>query len=162
MARGFCQSVEEMLVATGNEPSQLALDMTEHVYVEDGERALVVLEDLKRIGVRLALDDFGTGYSSLSYLQRFPLDIVKIDRGFTAKLGHDPASGVIVAAVIDLAHALGKTVVAEGVETSDQHDRLSTLGCDSCQGHYFARPMPVADLEPLFRHGGILPAPAAQ
>ncbi len=158
MAREFCRSVEETLAVTGTEPGRLALDMTESVYVEDGERALVVLEDLKRIGVRLALDDFGTGYSSLSYLQRFPLDIVKIDRGFTAKLGHDPASGVIVAAVIDLAHALEKTVIAEGVETADQHDRLLTLGCDSCQGHYFARPMPEGDLEPLLRHGGVLPS----
>jgi diguanylate cyclase (GGDEF)-like protein len=157
MGRDFCRTVETALESTGHEPSLLTLEMTESVYVEDGERALVVLEDLKRMGVRLALDDFGTGYSSLSYLQRFPIDAVKIDRGYTAKLGQDPASGVIVAAVIDLAHALGKTVIAEGVETTDQRNLLSSLGCDCCQGHFFAFPMAADDLERQLRGGGVLP-----
>ena len=157
MGRDFCMSVEKALESTGHAPGLLTLEMTESVYVEDGERALVVLEDLKRIGVRLALDDFGTGYSSLSYLQRFPIDAVKIDRGYTAKLGQDPASGVIVAAVIDLAHALGKAVIAEGVETQDQHGRLSSLGCDFCQGHYFAGTMSPDELDQQLRRGGILP-----
>ena len=146
MGRDFCDSVEAILGAVGDEPSRLTLEITEHVYVDDGDRALVVLADLKEIGVRLALDDFGTGYSSLSYLQRFPIDIIKIDRGFTSKLGQDPTSGVIVAAVIDVAHTLGKIVIAEGVETADQHDRLSALRCDSFQGYYLAHPMSLENL----------------
>ena len=88
------------------------------MFVQDSERALVVLNELKRIGVKLALDDFGTGYSSLTYLRRFPIDIVKIDQTFVADLGDDPASHAIVASVIELAHMLGMTVVAEGVETA--------------------------------------------
>ena len=126
--------------------------MTESVFVRDGERALFVLNDLKDIGVKLALDDFGTGYSSLSYLQRFPVDTVKIDREFVANLGEDPASHTIVAAVIQLAHGLGMTVVAEGVETAEQHRELTALGCDSCQGFYFARPMTAANLDTVLQH----------
>ena len=90
--------------------------------------------------MKLALDDFGTGYSSLTYLKRFPIDIVKIDQGFVADLEGDPASHAIVYSVIELAHRLGMTVVAEGVETPEQHQQLLELGCDSCQGYYFARP----------------------
>jgi EAL domain-containing protein (putative c-di-GMP-specific phosphodiesterase class I) len=157
MGRGFCDSVEKILKTVGDEPKRLTLEITENVYVEDGERAIMVLEDLKGVGVRIALDDFGTGYSSLSYLQRFPIDIIKIDQGFTAKLGHDPASGVIVAAVIDVAHTLGKKVIAEGVATADQHDRLTALGCDSFQGYYLARPMSAEHLEEqLLAGGGLL------
>ena len=154
MGRGFCDSVEKVLETVGDAPRRLTLEITENVYVEDGERAIVVLEDLKSVGVRIALADFGTGYSSLSYLQRFPIDIIKIDQGFTAKLGHDPTSGVIVAAVIDVAHTLGKKVIAEGVETADQHDRLTALGCDSFQGYYLARPMSADSLEERLLVGG--------
>ena len=93
-----------------------------------------MLSELKRLGVRLALDDFGTGYSSLSYLKRFPIDIVKIDQGFVADLERDQASHAIVASVVELAHMLGMTVVAEGVETAAQHQLLASLGCDSLPG----------------------------
>src|SRR4029077_18655050 len=114
-------------------PGVLALEVTESVYVDDSPRALVVLDDLKQLGVAIALDDFGTGYSSLSYLRNFPIDIVKIDRQFIADVGQDPVSDAIVESVINLTHALGRVVVAEGVETAQQHDRLSALDCDSCQ-----------------------------
>jgi EAL domain-containing protein (putative c-di-GMP-specific phosphodiesterase class I) len=99
--------------------------------------------------VRLALDDFGTGYSSLNYLNRFPIDIVKIDQRFVGDLEQSRASRAIVNAVIELAHTLGMTVVAEGVETTEQHQQLASLGCDSCQGYYFARPMPADNLDTL-------------
>jgi diguanylate cyclase (GGDEF)-like protein len=154
MGHGFCNSVEKILTMAGDELRRLTLEITENVYVEDGERAIMVLEDLKGVGANIALDDFGTGYSSLSYLQRFPIDIIKIDKGFTAKLGSDPTSGVIVAAVIDVAHTLGKKVIAEGVETADQHDRLTALGCDSFQGFYLARPMSAENLEEQLVAGG--------
>jgi c-di-GMP-related signal transduction protein len=94
--------------------------------------------------VRLALDDFGTGYSSLSYLRRLPIDIVKIDQGFIADIGHAPRSRAIAAAVTALAHVLGLTVTAEGVETESQRHAVSTMGCDATQGYFYARPMSAA------------------
>ena len=125
--------------------------MTESVYVEDSERALVVLDDLKASGRAARPRRLRHRVLLARHLQQFPIDIVKIDRQFIAKLGHEPASAAIVTAVIDLAHALDRTVVAEGVETADQHDQLSALGCDSCQGFYFAFPMSVDDLERQLR-----------
>jgi len=147
LGEGFCGTVERVLAATATPPRLVTLEMTESVYVEDTERAQVVLADLKGLGVQLALDDFGTGFSSLGYLEQFPIDIVKIDQSFVARLGRAPANAAIVRAVIDLAHALKMTVIAEGVETADQHDELAALACDSCQGFYFAPPMSADDLE---------------
>jgi EAL domain-containing protein (putative c-di-GMP-specific phosphodiesterase class I) len=129
----------------------VTLEVTESVFVQDTDRALVVLGELKDLGVTLALDDFGTGYSSLTYLKRFPIDIVKIDRGFVADLEHDRASHSIIFAVVELAHLLGMTVVAEGVETLGQYEQLAALGCDFCQGFYFARPMSAGDIHTLVR-----------
>ncbi|MEA2638274.1 MAG: hypothetical protein QOE18_1331, partial [Chloroflexota bacterium] len=154
MSAGFADTVAAVLDTASTDPSLLTLEVTESIFVRDGERALFVLNDLKDIGVRLALDDFGTGYSSLGYLRRFPVDVVKIDREFVANLGHEPASLTIVTAVIQLAHGLGMTVVSEGVETAEQHRELTALGCDSCQGFYFARPMPSASVSRLIEWGG--------
>jgi diguanylate cyclase (GGDEF)-like protein len=163
MSRDFPATVADVLENTHTDPNLLTLEVTESVFVEDSERALVILNDLKHIGVRLALDDFGTGYSSLSYLKRFPIDIVKIDQSFVADLEHDQASHAIVFAVVELAHMLGMTVVAEGVETAEQRGLLARLGCDFCQGFYFARPMSADDFDLLMRcrvAGGDLHLPA--
>ena len=97
-----------------------------------------MLRALKDLGVQLAIDDFGTGQSSLRLLEQLPVDIVKIDRSFTAGMAQSRQEAAIVAAVIGLAHAFGLTTVAEGVETLAQVDRLRALGCDGAQGHYFA------------------------
>ena len=149
MSAGFVGTVGAILFDTRTEPSHLTLEITESVFVEDGERALVVLDGLKALGVTLALDDFGTGCSSLGYLQRFPVDLVKIDRGFVARLEDDAAHSVVVSSVVDMSHVLGLRVVAEGVETEDQHGAVEALGCDSCQGFYFARPMAAVDIHAL-------------
>ena len=141
MSPRFCSSVAAVLQDTHTAPELLTLEVTESVFVEDGDRAVAVLNDLKDLGVVLALDDFGTGYSSLSYLRRFPVDVLKIDQGFVAELGRGGANLAIVSALVDLAHALGMTVVAEGVETAEQYDEVIALGCESSQGYYFARPM---------------------
>jgi EAL domain-containing protein (putative c-di-GMP-specific phosphodiesterase class I) len=109
-----------------------------------------VLRALKDLGVTLAIDDFGTGYSSLSYLQRFPLDILKIDKTFVDELGVEPEGSEIVAAVINLAHALGLQVIAEGVETQRQLDELERLDCDYAQGYLFSRPVPAHELVSAF------------
>ena len=118
--------------------------------MRDAASALVVLSALKELGVLLAIDDFGTGYSSLSYLQRFPLDILKVDRMFVEELGMRTGGDEIVSAVIELAHALGLEVVAEGVETEQQLEALCSLGCDFAQGFLFSRPVPAAELRALF------------
>jgi diguanylate cyclase (GGDEF)-like protein len=154
ISAGFVDIVAAVLSAHKGRAELLTLEMTESVFVTDGERALIVLNDLKALGVKLALDDFGTGYSSLSYLLQFPVDIVKIDKIFIAGLGRDGANQAIVAAVIQLAHDLGSEVVAEGVETIEQHRELARLGADFCQGFYFAHPMPAVDLGTLIEHRG--------
>jgi diguanylate cyclase (GGDEF)-like protein len=141
MAPDFVGIVSEVLVATATPPGLLTLEITEAAFVQDPKRALVVLTDLKELGVLLALDDFGTGYSSLSYLKQFPVDILKIDRTFTADLLHDPASHAIVTKIIELAHMLDLAVVSEGVETAAQRAAVSLLGSEFYQGYYFARPM---------------------
>jgi len=146
MRPGFLESVTDVLRTTGSDANTLVLEMTEGVFIEDSERAMLVLEKLKEMGVRLALDDFGTGYSSLNYLRQFPVDIVKIDRVFVADLGQDPADTAIVEAVTRLAHVLDLHVVAEGVETQQQRDHLVAIECDWSQGFYFAPPMSAEQL----------------
>ena len=152
MAPGFAASVADILMSTSTDPSQLTLEVTESVFLRDEQRALVVLTELKQLGVMLALDDFGTGYSSLAYLNSLPVDTIKIDQTFIATLTHDPDSQRIVAAIIALAHNLEMTVVAEGVETANQHRELTKLGSDACQGFYFGRPMPAPNLDLLIQH----------
>jgi diguanylate cyclase (GGDEF)-like protein len=138
--------VAEVLRETGLAPSRLGLEITESSLMEDVDSALQKLLALKQLGVILLLDDFGTGYSSLSYLRQFPFDIVKIDRSFVATLGETEDSGAILAAVVQMAGALGMTVVGEGVETEDQLGCLTALGYDLLQGFYFDRPMPASDI----------------
>jgi diguanylate cyclase (GGDEF)-like protein len=149
MSADFTATVAGVLSETGADPCRVTLELNESVFIQDGERALVVLAALKRLGVLLALDDFGTGCSSLSYLKDFPIDIVKIDHAFIADLDTDRASHAIVSAIIKLSHELDMTVIAEGVETAEQHKKLVALDCDYCQGYYFARPMPPRDFAAL-------------
>ncbi|HET9771748.1 MAG TPA: EAL domain-containing protein [Acidimicrobiia bacterium] len=149
MFPGFLGIVADVLSETGSDPQRITFEVTESAFVHDTARALGVLHGLKDLGVRLALDDFGTGYSSLEYLKRFPIDIVKIDRKFVYDLEVDPTSHAIIYTIVELAHVLGMTVVAEGVETAEQHRQLASIGCDFCQGFHFARPMAHDNLEQL-------------
>jgi EAL domain-containing protein (putative c-di-GMP-specific phosphodiesterase class I) len=105
------------------------------------------MEELRLLGVRFSLDDFGTGYSSLSYLRRLPLDQLKIDRAFVRDLLGDISSSAIAQAVISLGRARGLSIIAEGVETEEQRDRLATLGCHAYQGFLFSRPLPAEEFE---------------
>ncbi len=141
MERDFVEGVEAVLTGIGTDPSRVTIDVTESAFIQDSERALVVLQDLKDLGVLLALDDFGTGYSSLNHLKRFPIDIVKIDRSLIAELGRDPTSRHIVRTLVQLVHALGMRAVAEGVESFEQHEEVLALGCDAYQGFYCAAPI---------------------
>ena len=120
----------------------LELEITESTAMEDPEFALRVLHELRAMGIPLHIDDFGTGYSSLSYLQKLPVDCIKIDQSFVRNLPSSKDSLLIVRSTIDLAHDLGRKVVAEGVETRQHWEQLAALGCDIAQGYYIARPMP--------------------
>lgn len=139
------ERVEAVLRDTGLDPERLELEITESIMVSDAEKALATLGRLRALGVGIALDDFGTGYSSLSYLHRFPLTTLKIDRSFVAKLGETLESVAITRAVIQLGHALGIRVVAEGVETPEQLDFLIVEGCDLAQGYLLGRPRQAHD-----------------
>jgi diguanylate cyclase (GGDEF)-like protein/PAS domain S-box-containing protein len=138
---GFAGHVAEVIGRHGVPVEQLCLEMTETAFVGEWGDLQDTLSALSRLGVRLALDDFGTGYSSLAHLQRLKVDILKIDRSFVAQIGRSPRDREIVAAVTAMSHALGVTVVGEGIETSQQLDTLAGLDCDQGQGFLFARPL---------------------
>jgi diguanylate cyclase (GGDEF)-like protein len=147
--RSFVAGVREILTATGLEPSNLILELTETVLMQDMESTARVLQSLKEIGVHLALDDFGTGFSSLSHLQRFPIDVLKIDQSFIRNLTADSNDASIVGAVIGMADSLRMRVVAEGVETEQQLIVLEEQCCPEAQGYYFSRPLIAEDLTAL-------------
>jgi hypothetical protein len=137
---GLVPMVASTLEEFGLAPERLCFEITESVLMDDVDSAIAVLSELRGLGVRLAIDDFGTGYSSLGYLRRFPVDIVKLDRAFVAGLGNDSAADAIAAAVINLGHALGLSVIAEGVETEEQLTVLRALRCDRAQGYLWSAP----------------------
>jgi diguanylate cyclase (GGDEF)-like protein/PAS domain S-box-containing protein len=141
--------VHAILLETGLAPGRLELEITEGVLIEDFDRGLALLRRLKALGVRISMDDFGSGYSSLSYLQAFPFDKIKIDRAFVMNLGRNPQSAAIVSAVIDLAHGLDMSVVAEGVETQEQLSFLTTEDCDAVQGYLIGKPLPIGQYAAL-------------
>lgn len=138
------KKIHDMRVALGVERGMLEIELTESVLMEDAEHALRTLAGLRAKNIALYIDDFGTGYSSLSYLQKLPVDCIKIDQSFVARMLEDNDSAVIVRSTIDLAHDLGCKVVAEGVESRAQWDRLLAYGCDMAQGYFIAAPMPAA------------------
>ncbi|MCC6339215.1 MAG: EAL domain-containing protein [Acidimicrobiia bacterium] len=148
---GTAPTIRSIIDRTSVDPSRITLEITESVFLEDPDAARRVLEELRSIGLRIAIDDFGTGYSSLAYLQRFPIDIVKIDRFFVRELDGSTRGSEIVAAIAHLAHALGFEVVAEGVETVEQLAVLRELGVDLAQGYLFGRPVPWERAEELIR-----------
>ncbi len=143
--------VSRILARKAIDPSQLALEITESFLIEQAESSRAILDALKQLGVGIVLDDFGTGYSSLSYLKSLPLDQLKIDRSFIAELSDDTRSAKIVSATVEMARALGMTVVAEGVEIPAQLEVLQRLGCDYAQGYHFARPEPAAAIAQRIR-----------
>jgi diguanylate cyclase (GGDEF)-like protein len=138
--------IEGMLAETGLAPDRLELEITERIFMDNGEVTLETLRRLKQLGVRISMDDFGTGYSSLSYLRSFPFDKIKVDRVFVSDLGEGTEHMVIVQAVVSIANALGMTATAEGVETDEQRQILAGLGCDEAQGYLFGHPVPIEEV----------------
>ena len=125
----------------------IAVEITEGLLLTDGNAIQEQLESMRSAGIRISLDDFGTGYSALAYLQRYPIDVVKIDRAFVRALTPGSKNMALCRAIIQMAHELGMLVVAEGVETADERDLLVTMGCDFAQGYLFGKPMPPEELE---------------
>lgn len=139
--KGFVEEVRGLLARTENNPRSFGLEVTESVLMEN-KRTLSALEELKGMGITVSIDDFGTGYSSLSYLKKFPADHVKIDCSFVEGLGEDPEKAVMVPGIVTLAHATGKQVIAECVESARQLVLLEEMGCEMGQGHYFSEALP--------------------
>jgi len=127
-------------------PSKVILELTESLFMKDAERAKKILEELDQLGVELSIDDFGTGYSSLAYLKQLPMDELKIDRSFVMDMLSNENDAVIVKATIDMAHAMGLRVVAEGVENRETFERLVELGCEMIQGYLIGKPVPFPEL----------------
>ncbi len=153
------QQVLEALRDSGLPPARLEVELTESALLQDSERGIVLLQRLRKAGVRVALDDFGTGFSSLSYLRRLPLDQLKIDRAFVMDLDRPSAAAAalaIITAIHNLAQALGLETVAEGIETLAQHEALVRLGCQVGQGYLYARPLPLPAARQFIQHVGEL------
>jgi diguanylate cyclase (GGDEF)-like protein/PAS domain S-box-containing protein len=145
------EDVREVVGRSGIDPERVSLEITESALLDDTTATLATLERLKALGIGLVLDDFGTGFSSLGYLQRFEFDALKLDRAFISRLVSEPGDTAIVGAVTEMAKALGLEVVAEGVETAEQLERIHALGCGFAQGFLFSRPLPaeyIAELLP--------------
>jgi diguanylate cyclase (GGDEF)-like protein/PAS domain S-box-containing protein len=138
-------------------PHRLVLEITESVMLNDAEAALAKLREIKSLGIRLAIDDFGTGYSSLAYLQRFPIDLLKMDKSFTDGIGREAAESALARAIVGLGHTLGMGTVAEGIETEAQLARLREFGCDVGQGYLFANPLRPSAFVALLRRGYAAP-----
>lgn len=143
----FLNSLRSTLEATGLSATSLELELTEGILMNDTDTAIDTLHALRAMGISIAIDDFGTGFSSLSYLRHLPVDKVKIDRSFINNIANNSKDAAIVQGIIALAHHLELTVVAEGVETLQQHQQLLALNCDVFQGYLFARPMPIEALQ---------------
>ena len=145
------QMIRAALSAADLDPRCLEVEITESALMSDPEESVSILEQLSRMGVVVSVDDFGTGYSSMSYLRRFPIDKLKIDRGFIGELLSRPDDASIVKAIVSLAHSLHLKVVAEGVETSEQLEFLRSLGCDQYQGFCFSPAVPASQFTELMR-----------
>jgi diguanylate cyclase (GGDEF)-like protein len=150
---GLMQVIVGALATSGLQPTRLEIEITETVLLQNRETTLAVLHQLRELGVRIAMDDFGTGYSSLTYLQCFPFDKIKIDRSFVKDITENAGSLNIVRAVAALAKGMGMSATAEGVETSEQLDKITCEGCTEMQGFLFSRPLPANEIARLFLSG---------
>ncbi|MCB1823487.1 MAG: EAL domain-containing protein [Candidatus Competibacteraceae bacterium] len=157
---GLVDLVHKILSQDGFDSTCLELELTESILMHHTEDNIATLKDFKTMGLRLAIDDFGTGYSSLSYLQRFPVDVLKIDRSFVMHLPASTSSAAIVDAIVTLGHGLQLDVVAEGVETVEQLAFLQAHGCDEGQGFHFGRPLPLEEFQKLLHQDRVRAAAA--
>jgi EAL domain-containing protein (putative c-di-GMP-specific phosphodiesterase class I) len=141
MDANFVETTGKLLAHYGVPPHQLELEVTESALMRNPATALARLHELRALGVQLSIDDFGTGFASLAYLKRLPVQVLKIDKTFTASLATDDGDKRIVRSTIQLAHGFGMRVVAEGVESSEVAELLRRKGCDAAQGYHFSKPL---------------------
>jgi EAL domain-containing protein (putative c-di-GMP-specific phosphodiesterase class I) len=151
----FTAQVAELV--TGARADALELEITESVIMQDVDRKIAMLREIRALGVSISVDDFGTGYSSLAYIAKLPITSLKIDRAFVADMTVSPEGYVLVSSIIALAHALKLKVVAEGVETEEQANLLKLLSCDEAQGYLFSKPVPAARIQELLLSAASLP-----
>lgn len=160
--KGLASLVAQVLKETGLEAKYLVLELTESMVMQNVDSAIIILTELKAIGVRLSIDGFGTGYSSLSYLKYLPIDVLKIDQSFVRDITTNSDNAAIVLAIITLAHSLKLKVIAEGIETKAQLDFLCRHHCDEVQSYYFSRPVPAETFAQILQQAKSLPsAPAS-
>jgi EAL domain-containing protein (putative c-di-GMP-specific phosphodiesterase class I) len=150
VAGNLTEAVQSVLADTGLPAHMLELEVTESLALHSVSTTLSTLHACKSLGVKLAMDDFGTGYSSLSYLKRYPLDALKIDQAFVRNVTRDAGDAAITRAIVAMAHSFGMSVIAEGVETMEQLDFLSSLNCEDFQGYLFSKPVPADEAEKCF------------
>ena len=139
--------IPKVLQETGLDPQYLELEITENISMHNMEYVLSILQEIKKLGVKISMDDFGTGYSSLSYLKKFPIDHLKIDQSFIRDIQHHEEDNSIVKAIIRMAHSLEMIVIAEGVETEAQSSLLREMKCDEIQGFFISKPLPPEHIE---------------
>jgi diguanylate cyclase (GGDEF)-like protein len=152
-------TIQDALARSGLPASRLELEITESVLLQDNDRNLTILHQIRNLGIRIAMDDFGVGYSSMSYLRRFPFDRIKIDRMFVADLENSGEAVYFVRAIVGLCKNLGILTTAEGVETEEQRSLLVEEGCDEIQGYLLGRPAPASEASALARAANLLPPP---
>ena len=151
---GLVDRIRRILQETGLDPRYLELELTESIVMRQAERTISLLNELREMGLSLSIDDFGTGYSSLSYLRRFPIRKLKIDQSFVRDLTSDPDAAAIAAAIVGMGKSLKLRIIAEGVETLEQHAALRALHCDEIQGFLVGRPEGAARIAAILREGG--------
>ena len=149
MKNDFVEEVKQIIAESGVPAAQIEIEITESVMIDSAEKALGVIDQLKAFGVMIAIDDFGTGYSSLSYLNKFPANLLKIDKSFIDRMNLSDSSKQYVAAIISIGHILGFEVISEGAEEESQLVTLREIECDYIQGFVWGRPLPVEEAEKL-------------
>jgi EAL domain-containing protein (putative c-di-GMP-specific phosphodiesterase class I) len=154
--RDVVGTVRAALIDTGVKPHLLDVEITESTLIDDPERVIDHLQQLKALGIHISLDDFGTGFSSLSYLKRFPADTLKVDRSFVIELAENPKDEAIAATIITLAHSMGMTALAEGVEMLGQYEVLRQVDCDIVQGYLFSNALSFDDVIAHLQRGTLL------
>ena len=149
MKSDFLDEIRQLLHDSGIPANQLEIEITESIMIDSVDKALRCIDELRSMGIQIAIDDFGTGYSSLSYLNRFPANLLKIDKSFIDVMNTSESSRQYVAAIISMGHVMGFDVISEGVEEPEQIETLREIGCDFIQGFIWGRPLPAEEAEKL-------------
>ena len=151
MKNNFMDEIREILEKSDLPPKNLEIEITESIMIDSIDKALEVIGEIKEIGIKIAIDDFGTGYSSLSYLNKFPADLLKVDKSFIDEMNSSESSRQYVATIISIGHIMNLDVISEGVEEPEQLETLREIGCDFIQGFIWGKPLPPEEAEKLVR-----------